>query len=80
MESGIKGSELQEKHFESEEALMEHIESEHHIAVIKRNETEEECMERFDKQYPEAGDPKTCKCPECKRNRRRKERLNSMLN
>ena len=82
MESGIKGSELQGKHFETAEDLIEHIESEHHIAVKRKNETEEVCMERFYKQYPEAEDPETCKCPECKSKRRRRsqEMLNKMMN
>jgi len=80
MESGIKGFELQEKHLETAEDLMEHIEREHHIAVRMKNETEEECLERFYKQYPEAGDPETCKCPDCKSKRRSQEMLNSMIN
>ena len=62
MESGIKGSELEEKHLETDEDLFDHIESEHHIAVRRENETEEECMKRFYKQYPEAENRETCKC------------------
>jgi len=70
MEYGIKGSELQEKHLETEEDLINHIESEHHIPVMRENETEKETMKRFYKQYPEAKNPETCKCPECKSKRR----------
>lgn len=66
MESGIKGSELEEKHLETDEDLFDHIESEHHIAVRRENETVKECMKRFYKQYPKAKNRETCKCPECK--------------
>lgn len=69
MERGIKGSELAKMDLKTEEALIEHIESEHHIAIQREGETEEECMKRFYNKYLEAKDRNTCKCPECKRNR-----------
>ena len=70
MEHGIKGSDLKKYDLKTDEDLINHIESEHHIAVQRDGETEEECMKRFYKQFPEAKDRRTCKCPECKRNRK----------
>lgn len=55
---------------QTEEELAEHIESEHHTAVQRPGETEEECTRRFYAAYPEALDPRTCKCPECKARRK----------
>jgi len=76
MEHGIKGSELQENHLETENDLIEHIESEHHIPVTREGEMEEETLERFYKQYPEAKNPETCKCPECTQKRKYKFNFN----
>jgi len=70
MERGIKGSELEEQHLKTDEDLINHIESEHHIPVKRDNETVKQCMNRFYKQYPEAKNTETCKCPECKQNRK----------
>lgn len=75
LERGIKGSELKEKHLETDEDLVNHIESEHHIRVLREGETEEKCEERFYKTYPEARDTKTCKCPECSLKRKMEESL-----
>ena len=63
-EKGLKGSEIPSLP-QTEEELIEHIESEHHIPVKREGETEKECKDRFYRKYPEAGDPRTCKCPEC---------------
>jgi hypothetical protein len=35
----------------------------------RTNETETQTMERFYREHPEAKDPATCKCPECKMKR-----------
>jgi hypothetical protein len=60
---GIKGSELNSL-LKTEEELVQHIESEHHIPVMRDGETEEECNRRFFRENPEAGG-ENCKCPDC---------------
>lgn len=62
---GIRGSEIASLP-ETEEELLQHIEREHHVPVRRKNETLEECKERFQRENPEAGGP-NCKCPDCKR-------------
>jgi hypothetical protein len=61
---GLKGSEIDSLP-KIEEELWEHIEREHHITVRRPGETNEQARERFLAQYPEALDPRTCKCPDC---------------
>lgn len=75
VEKGIIGSELKKRNFTTVKDLANHIESEHHIPVAGKEETEEECKERFYKIYPEAKNTETCKCPWCLMNRRMKESL-----
>jgi len=72
---GLKGSELASwPASDDREAQCEHIESEHHIPVRREGESDPECRARFRREYPEAEDPATCKCPECSMKRRRAER------
>ena len=47
-----------------EDAMAKHIESEHHIPVIREDETTEEGAQRFRRENPDAGTDK-CKCPFC---------------
>jgi len=69
---GIKGSDLikgGEKDLDDDEKFFRHIEDEHNILVRREGETEEQTMGRFYQEHPEAKDPATCKCPECKAKR-----------
>lgn len=63
MSKGLKGSEVSNLP-QTEEEMAQHFEKEHHIPVERENETGEECMERFNRENPDAGGP-NCKCPEC---------------
>jgi hypothetical protein len=56
---GLRGSDLASLPTNDEE-LAEHMESVHHMPVIREGETEEQAIARFLKAHPEA---KTC--PEC---------------
>lgn len=47
------------------DAIVKHIESEHHIPVRRDGETEDEASERMCREYPEIGDRAKCKCPLC---------------
>ena len=60
---GLRGSDIS-KCPQNEEELAQHIESEHHIPVRRKNETAAECNERFQRENPEAGG-ENCKCPRC---------------
>lgn len=46
--------------FKTQDELNEHLEREHHMPVIREDETQEEAIERFRKMYPEV-----VECPEC---------------
>jgi hypothetical protein len=61
---GLKGSEIDALP-QTEEELFDHLEHEHHIPVRREGETSEQARERLYTTYPEARDPKTCKCPRC---------------
>lgn len=61
---GLKGSDIVNLPRDDEE-LAAHVESEHHIPVKRDGETEEECLDRFYREHPEAQNPATCKCPAC---------------
>lgn len=43
--------------FETEEELFDHLESVHHMPVIREGETREQAIERFLRKHPEA---RTC--------------------
>lgn len=73
---GLKGSDI-DKLPKTKEELFQHIETEHHIPVIRENETEEECSERFKRENPEAGGP-NCKCPACQRKGEVRDLLNDL--
>ena len=67
---GLKGHDLANwPAIDDHEAQYRHIESEHHIPVIREGETNRETMARFKREQPEAGGPK-CKCPSCQRDDR----------
>jgi len=68
MRKGLKAEELDTCGFTftNHEDFAKHIESEHHIPIQRLGETIGMAKERFYKQYPEAKDKKTCKCPICK--------------
>lgn len=68
-ERGLIGSELEERGFNTNEELIQHIEKEHNIPVRRPNETEDEAIARVKKMYPEAGNIDTCKCPQCRAKR-----------
>ena len=53
-----------EKLPKNENQLYDHIETVHHIPVMREGETEEVAFERFRKENPAAGG-KRCKCPTC---------------
>jgi hypothetical protein len=57
---GLRGSDIGSLP-KDEEELFEHIESVHHMPVVREGETEEQATERFLRKHPEARD-----CPECK--------------
>lgn len=59
MEKGIRGSDLKDMP-QTEEDLIDHLESVHHMPVIREGETPEQCTKRFLEKYPEART-----CPEC---------------
>jgi hypothetical protein len=59
----LKGSEIDNLP-QNEEELFQHIESEHHIPVIRKGETEEQTLKRFRHENPEAYGLH-CKCPAC---------------
>ncbi len=74
---GLKGSDLKNwPSIDDKDAQILHIESEHHIPVCREGEGPGEAAERFYRQYPEAIDQNTCKCPACVYARRRKGRDN----
>lgn len=56
---GLKGSEISSLP-KNEEELADHIEREHHVIVIRKDETEDQATERFKIRYPE-----TANCREC---------------
>jgi len=60
---GLKGSEIASLPQTDEEFYL-HIEREHHIPVSREGETEQQTMERFKRDNPQAGGPQ-CKCPAC---------------
>jgi hypothetical protein len=78
-EKGLKGSEIDQLP-KTDEELIDHIESEHHIAVKREGESEEKAHERLIAKYPEANDTKTCKCPSCKANREAFSKLRHLSN
>ena len=47
------------------EGMAHHVESMHHLPVLRPGETDEEGMERFRREQPLAGTDK-CRCPRCK--------------
>lgn len=53
---------------DSDALLIEHIESVHHIPVTRADETPEQALARFARDYPDAGGP-ACRCPSCVRQR-----------
>jgi len=61
---GLKGSEIGSLPNTYEE-LFEHVEREHHVPIVREGETAAEAYDRLLLKYPEARDPKTCKCPAC---------------
>jgi len=65
MTKGLLGSQIDSlPDAEDSEGIARHIESEHHIAVRREDESEEAALKRFRDAYPEAGGP-SCKCPSC---------------
>ena len=71
---GLKGSDLKDwPALDDQEAQFRHIESEHHIPVRRKGETEQGCLDRFRRENPEAEDPATCRCPECSAARERNQ-------
>ena len=50
--------------FDTEEELCDHVEMEHDIPVMREDETESECKERFNKINRRSG-TENCQCPEC---------------
>ena len=45
--------------------MADHVESVHHIPVVRETETPSECLERFYVMYPNAG-TSACQCPACR--------------
>ncbi len=66
-EKGLKGSEIDSLP-ETQEELIEHLESVHHMAVIREGESEMEAQARLAEKYPEVAD-----CEECSKARRERE-------
>lgn len=64
MTKGLKGRDI-DLLPKTEDDLIEHIESDHHIPVRRAGETGEQAKERLYAKFPEAKDPATCKCPAC---------------
>lgn len=62
---GYKPQDLVKKMMGTQDELLNHIESEHHIPVKRVGETKEQALQRMRTTYPESGDPATCKCPVC---------------
>lgn len=60
---GLKGSDLAGQPRTNEE-LYRHIEQEHHMPVRRENETEDQCMARFERENPDATG-ENCRCPAC---------------
>ena len=57
-----KGLNITTSHlFKTQEELNDHLESVHHMPIIREGETEDDAIERFLKKYPVAKD-----CPICK--------------
>lgn len=67
-ERGLWGHEI-DVLSQTEEEFFEHVEREHHIPVQRVGETTAQAVARMERLYPESCDPKTCKCPACKRER-----------
>jgi hypothetical protein len=61
---GLKGSDIASLP-QTEDELIEHVERDHHVAVVRPGETQEQALDRLWAQHPEARDPATCKCPGC---------------
>jgi hypothetical protein len=76
MTKGLKGSDIATLP-KTEEEFLEHIESEHNIAVRREGETDEQAKQRLFAKHPEARDPSTCKCPSCKARRTELGHLNN---
>jgi hypothetical protein len=62
MEKGLKGSEIESRSFSSDKALVDHVESVHHLAVKREGETDDEADARFREQFPGW---KECPCVPC---------------
>lgn len=60
LKHGLKGSQLSSLP-QSPDQLEEHLESEHHIPVMRQGETKEQAIARFLKIYPEAKDCEDCR-------------------
>jgi len=60
---GLKGTDIKRLP-QTDEEFANHVEKEHHIPVRREGETEQQTMERFHRENPEAGGP-NCKCPSC---------------
>ncbi len=48
----------------NENQLYDHIETVHHIPIMREGETEQQAFDRFRKENPQAGGKK-CNCPTC---------------
>ena len=59
-EQGLRGSDVANLP-QTEEELFEHIESVHHIPVIREGETKDTATERFLRAHPEAATCADCK-------------------
>jgi hypothetical protein len=64
MTRGLKGSDIASLP-QTEDELIEHVERDHHIAVVQPGETKAQALVRLWAKYPEASNPATCKCPDC---------------
>lgn len=69
MRYGLKGSELKEKSFKSDEELANHLEEHHGIIVTRNGETKEKAIERCAKKGI-VSDRTKCSCFDCKEWRR----------
>ena len=66
MTKGIRGSELDDwPEYDDKDAHIRHIEQVHHIPVYRAGETEEQTLERFHQENPDASGL-NCRCPDCK--------------
>lgn len=61
---GLKGSELEEKGFKTDEVFMNHLEEVHDLVVRRSDETEEDALARVKMKNPRVGTVK-CRCPGC---------------